>query len=192
MYNNELVHKIRQGEENSFKILFEKFYDPLLAFVTSFTNDKQEAKDIVQNSFIVLWEKREKLLDDSVLKSYLFKIAYNQYINLYKKKKYRTKVLDEIKENALTNYINLVDDTEDDNVNRLLHLIENLPPKCKQILLLNKKEGKKYKEIALLLGVSKKTVESQMRIAYQKIRKGFNDDELVLIFSFMKHFGNSK
>ncbi|MDO5979021.1 RNA polymerase sigma factor [Flavivirga spongiicola] len=185
---NELVPKIKQGDKKAFKIIFEAFYDSLVAYVTTFTNDQQEAKDIVQNCLIILWEKRSHLKDDSLIKNYLFKIAYHQYINHYKKKQYQDKVLDEIKQKTLNDYINAPDDGKNNTVNRLLHLIEGLPPKCKQVLLLNKKEGKKYKEIAELLGVSIKTVESQMRIAYQKIRKGFNDDELILVFSFMKHF----
>ena len=66
---------------------------------------------------------------------------------------------------------------------KLIEIIEELPPKCKEILLLNKREGKKYHEIAEQLQISIKTVESQMRIAYKKIREGFSKAPLFLFFN---------
>ena len=70
----------------------------------------------------------------------------------------------------------------DNRIKRLKAIIETLPPKCKEILLLNKISGLKYKEISEHLHISQKTVETQMRVAYIKIRKGFDDDKLIMFF----------
>ncbi|WP_375141560.1 sigma-70 family RNA polymerase sigma factor [Aestuariibaculum sp. M13] len=58
--------------------------------------------------------------------------------------------------------------------------MNTLPPKCKEILELNKLRGLNYKEIAEKLNISEKTVENQMSVAYKKIRKGFENDRLFL------------
>lgn len=65
-------------------------------------------------------------------------------------------------------------------IKKMKDIIEILPPKCKKIIKLNKIDGKKYSEIAELMNISVKTVESQMRIAFNKIRKAFKDDKMVL------------
>ena len=62
--------------------------------------------------------------------------------------------------------------------------IEALPPKCKEIIYLNKVQGIKYSEIANQLDISIKTVESQMRIAFKKIRKAFKEDKTILFLLF--------
>ncbi|WP_084532603.1 RNA polymerase sigma factor [Arenibacter palladensis] len=65
-------------------------------------------------------------------------------------------------------------------------IVAKLPPKCREILLLNKRDGLKYKEIALKLNVSEKTVESQMRIAFKKIRGEFKNDKQFFVIIFNK------
>lgn len=173
--NNEtrIVDKLRKGDHAIFKIVFEELYPSVLAYVLTLTADDAKAKDIAQSSFISLWEKRKKLREKSSLRPYLFKIAYHFYINQYHKEKFRKKVLEEFKYDALQKIIPKEEDLDDDRQKRLGEIIDTLPVKCREILLLNKKDGKKYKDIAALLNISVKTVESQMRIAYIKIREGF-------------------
>lgn len=100
----------------------------------------------------------------------------------YRSLKRKETFFDELKEKALRDSI--IDDKEliDNRIKRLKAIIETLPPKCKEILLLNKISGLKYKEISEHLHISQKTVETQMRVAYIKIRKGFDDDKLIMFF----------
>ncbi|PHQ58994.1 MAG: RNA polymerase sigma-70 factor [Maribacter sp.] len=186
MDKTKLVCDIKNGDQLAFKLIYEEFYEPLLAYITTFTRNRQDAKDIVQNCFIILWNKRKDLADDSSLKSYLFTVAHNLYINQYKKDLYRSRVLDELKFKALNNRIDESRTITEARIERMTLLIENLPPRCKQIFLMSKREGKKYIEISTLLNISSKTVESQMRIAYQKIRDGFQKDKLVIFLCFKK------
>ena len=190
MDKTKLVCDIKNGDQLAFKLIYEEFYEPLLAYITTFTRNRQDAKDIVQNCFIILWNKRKDLADDSSLKSYLFTVAHNLYINQYKKDLYRSRVLDELKFKALNNRIDESRTITEARIERMTLLIENLPPRCKQIFLMSKREGKKYIEISTLLNISSKTVESQMRIAYQKIRDGFQKDKLVIFLCFKKIRGH--
>ncbi len=186
MNNDEMVLQIKQGNHAAFKTIFESFQPSLLAYVTTFTHNQQEAKDIVQNSFIILWNKRKKLQDKSSLKNYLFTVAHNLFINEYRKEQFKNKVFTDLKVSALNNRLTEDENIKDQRSERLLKLIDELPPRCKEILLLNKRDGFKYKEISTLLNISIKTVESQMRIAFVKIREGFKNDKFILFTIFKK------
>ena len=188
MNDSQLVLMLKSDDKKVFNEIFKQHYTPLLAYVVTFIGNPNEAKDIVQNSFIILWNKRKKLSDDSSLKNYLFTVARNLYITQYRKKATQLKFFDELKFNALNDRVIEDDTIANERSKRLLVLIEELPPKCKEILLLNKHEGLKYAEISQTLNISIKTVESQMRIAFKKIRLGFKKDGLYLFIAFKKYF----
>lgn len=84
-------------------------------------------------------------------------------------------VLDVLKRHALEVRLHEGEDATARRIEKLKKIIEILPDGCREILTLNKMEGLKYREIAEKLNISVKTVESQMRIAYRKIREGFED-----------------
>lgn len=163
---------------------FRKLHPKLLAYAVTLTNDQQEAKDLVQNTFLKLWERRDELLTAPTLKNYMYATVHNMFIDHYRKKQTKSNFIDQIKANALKTFIDENDSLQDDKIERLRKEIENLPPRCKQILLLNKRDGMKYKEIASELKISVKSVESQMRIAYQKIRESFENESLLLLIVF--------
>lgn len=180
----EIVKSLRLGDRIAFKCLFEKYYDRLVAFIVTYSHDKIQAEEVVQQTFITLWENKLKLDSDKSPKAYLYTIAYNKYIDSIKNLKKQEKLLHLVWENALRNRIE--EDTEaiEERIKKMKDVIEELPPKCKKIIVMNKMQGVKYKDISELLGISVKTVESQMRIAFTKIREAFKDDQLMLFILF--------
>lgn len=187
MDDNSLVNSIKKGDKTAFKKLFLKYHKPLVAYTISFTNDEALADDIVQKSFISLWERREKLEIQSSIKSYLYSTCYKMFISDYRTKKRRDRLLDNYKEEALREKIELDPEEINLKVEKMRLLINQLPPKCKEILELNKFQGLQYKEIAEALNISVKTVEAQMSNAYKKIREGFKDDQVILfILNYIK------
>ncbi len=180
-----LADNIKKNDENAFKTLFDRYYKKLLDYAFTFTGDLQEAEDIVQQTFITLWSHRKKIDSKKSIKSYLYRITHNNYIDTYRKQKHKESFFDEIKERALRDRIN--DDDDEIIAQRILKLkdvIETLPDKCKEILQMNKFQGLKYTEIADLLDISVKTVESHMNTAFKKIRKAFKSDEFFLFFLY--------
>jgi len=179
-----LADNIRKNNENAFKTLFERYYKKLVDYTFSFTGNLQEAEDIVQQTFITLWTNRKKINTTKSIKSYLYKITYNNYIDTYRKQKYKESFFDEIKERALRDRINNEEDIIEQRISKLKIVIESLPEKCKEILQMNKFQGLKYKEIADQLDISVKTVESHMHTAFKKIRKAFKGDDFFLFFLY--------
>lgn len=179
----ELIHKIVNDDRVAFDILFKKYYKPLVYYIKSFSQDSYVSEDVVQQVFMDLWMNRNDLKVNKSVKGYLYWVSYTKYIDLYRKIKHREHLLDDFKEKALRDSI--VEDNEQLNnrIKKLKELIDNLPPTCKNVLELNKLYGLKYDEIAKRLNISKKTVESHMSTAFKKIRKGFDNDKLIMFFT---------
>jgi len=181
---------MRQKEED-FKLVFEQLYGPVLAYTKTLTNNHDQAKDIVQNCFITLWQKRPDLLASPTLKRFLFTTAYNSFIDLYRKDQRKNKILDDLKYSMAKENLSEDEGYNDLKIKKLKIVIDLLPPKCREILLLNKRDGLKYKEIALKLNISEKTVESQMRIAFKKIREEFKNEKqffVLIMNNISKYF----
>jgi RNA polymerase sigma-70 factor (ECF subfamily) len=181
----EAVVAIKKGDRFAFKYLFTTYYNRLVAYITTYTHNKMQSEDIVQQAFVSLWEDKSKLDQTKSPKPYLYAIAYNRYIDTIKKSKKQEKLISQIWERALLDRIE--EDTEalERRIQKMKQVIDSLPPKCKEIIILNKIQGVKYKEIADQMGISVKTVESQMRIAFIKIREAFKEDPLI-IFLLLK------
>ena len=86
-----------QRKEDNFKLVFERHYGPVLAYTKTLTNNHDKAKDIVQNCFIILWQKRPDLIESPTLKRFLFTTAYNSFVDLYRKDQRKNIILDNIK-----------------------------------------------------------------------------------------------
>lgn len=183
-----LATNIKVGDEKAFKTLFDRYYKKLVDYALSYTSNLHEAEDIVQQTFITLWTNRKNINTTKSIKSYLYRITHNSYIDTYRKKIHKESFFDEIKERALRDRINDDDEIIEQRILKLKIIIESLPEKSKEILKLNKFDGLKYKEIADLLGISIKTVEAHMYTAFKKIRKAFKGDDffLFLLFKIMR------
>lgn len=190
MTDVKLFLKIKDNNSLAFQQFYNKYYQRLLSYIITFTKDRDQAKDIVQEAFVILWTNRESIDTSKSPKSYIFFVAKNIFIDHYRKEKRDLQFLIELKETALSEQME--NDTEEikQRIEKMKRMIENLPEKCKVILKLSKIEGLNYQEIANHLNISPKTVESQMRIAFNKIREQFSEEDLIFFFSFYRsvHF----
>ena len=187
--DNGLYIKLREGNEHAFKTLFEKYYSALCHFACQLLKDNVLAEESVQELFVRLWEKRELLNIETSVKHYLFQSVRNQCLNLIQHQKIRKQYAGRMIESA-----NRELDTEQyfmevDLIKRIEKSIGSLPPKRKEIFILSREQGLKYKEIAEKLNISIKTVEAQMGMALKYLRddlKEYNDHILTLLLIFKK------
>ncbi|RXG18374.1 RNA polymerase sigma-70 factor (ECF subfamily) [Leeuwenhoekiella aestuarii] len=183
MQEQIVLQRIIHGDEEAFRFFFKTNYASLFSYIISLTFDKDEAEDLTQQAFIKLWTNRAKIDISKSTKSYLFTIGYNLFLDSQKKLKNQRNYIQELQHNAIIDEINN-EEILHDKILELRKAIDLLPEKCKTILLLNKVDGLKYQEIAEKLDISVKTVESQMRIAFQKIRETFKNDKIILWLLF--------
>jgi len=183
----ELLKMIRQGNEESFAKAFDHYYTSLCYFTDKYIHDLDESRSLVQQVFVDLWIKRDKLVIQYSLKSYLFKAAQNSALDYLKHKLVETKYLNDIKPEEIIVERDLIEEAELNA--RINAAIGELPEKCREIFLLCRFEELRYTEIALRLGISVKTVEMQMGIALKKLKSklSVNQHIQILVYLFSKN-----
>ena len=183
----ELLKMIRQGNEESFAKAFDHYYTSLCYFADKFIHDLDESRSLVQQVFVDLWIKRDKLVIQHSLKSYLFKATKNSALDYLKHKLVETRYLNDIKPEEIMVERDLIEEAELNA--RINAAIGELPEKCREIFILCRFEELRYTEIALRLGISVKTVEMQMGIALKKLKLklSVNQRIQILIYLFSKN-----
>lgn len=188
--NDVLIESLKNGDEKAYNYLIDKYHHNLCVYANSLVKNIYSAEDIVQNVFIKVWEQRTRLKTDHAIKSFLYKLVYNEFIDLYRKNQSLFS-LEKSYYDAL-NSIVLEDDSE--SLQRVISVvnreIQNLPPKCKEVFILSKKEGLTNIEIAEHLDVSIKTVEAQITKAFSILRSSLDEkikNFLFLLFSKKKN-----
>ncbi|MEO5976910.1 MAG: RNA polymerase sigma-70 factor [Chryseolinea sp.] len=170
----DLVVAIKEGDPQSLELLFRRMYPRLSAYARKFLNDTYESEEIVQELFYKIWVERDRLDENQSLSAYLFTSVKNRCLNALTTRKSRTKHAE------LMRYLYLNESSDFTSSHNLLvakelerdfeEALKDLPPECKRIFELSRFDGLRYKEIALQLNISIKTVETQISRALAKLR----------------------
>jgi RNA polymerase sigma-70 factor (ECF subfamily) len=165
------LRKIRKGNIASFEELFHRFYQGLLAYARNLVKSDMVAEEVIQDVFYNIWKNRVSLRITRSWQSYLYRSVYNNSM-MYLRKKRREHILEEGQFLDLEG--SLPDPSEAVLVQEMTDLvsmaIEDLPDRTREIFLLNRQEGLKYREIAERLSISVKTVEANMGKALRALR----------------------
>lgn len=143
--------------------------------------DKTEAEDITQNVFIRMWEKKEMIDPNRSFEGFIFTIAYRLLIDHYRANARRFGVdpMDSFAEATLQSTLHTDDLVHHHQLESLYQkALLALPPKRKEIFLLSRHNGLSNREIAQKMGISVKTVETQMTAALGFLRDFFDRTEM--------------
>ncbi|WP_299546878.1 RNA polymerase sigma-70 factor [Seonamhaeicola sp.] len=168
--DKEIILAIKEGDRDAYSKLYILYYDRLCKYVYSLSSDYKQAEDIVQDLLIGLWINRGKLNIKTSLNNYLYRAVHNKFINLYKKNVREQSFINSIHREAIIELECFERDIKEGRLIALERVIEQLPPKRKEVFILSKLNNYKYKEIAKMLKISESTVESQIRKAMITIR----------------------
>ncbi len=182
----ELIRDFKKGDTKAFEVLFHKYHKKLYAFLFHLLQSKEDAEEIVQETFIKIWEKREDFNEGYSFGSFLFTIGKNAFLNL-NRKKINNKVFD--------NHLGFIEETSSDKTDDYIlfketkdiinSIIEGLPPKRKEIFLLRKIEGLSRKEVAEKLDISVITVDNQLMKANIYLKAQLKKYSLLLLVLFL-------
>ena len=166
--DKKLFDSIKNNSETAFKVVYEEYFIKLTQFISKMSHDKDLAEEVVQRTMVKVWEQRDKIVLTTSLKAYLYKVSYNEYL-MYLRKKSKFP-------NIESTVIEAIDEIEAEQDNQILLEkirveIDKLPPKCREVFILSKVKGMKYKEISEELNISTKTIEVHMTKALKSIRE---------------------
>ncbi|RGP18186.1 RNA polymerase sigma-70 factor [Parabacteroides gordonii] len=174
---------------------FENFYITWYSRVKYFARDyvlsEEEAENITQDVFLEFYQKRDSLDFHINIIAYLFTSVKNKCIDYLRRKLLEQEAAAKMQEEFDLSFRMKFDSLEafnleglsEDNIKNIIEkALESLPERCREIFVMSKIEGKKQKEIAEDLGVSVKTIECQMTIAYKKLREELKNYLPLLLF----------
>ena len=139
---------------------FKSLYKPLCLFALRYTDQVDDAEDIVQQAFADVWDKNRAGNVIGNLKAYLYQAVRNRSLSFTSQP---------VNAEATEQLPDVEDTSEEEDI--LRDAIDRLPPERKKIFLLSKRDGLKYQEIAEELNLSVKTVENQMSKALKALRE---------------------
>lgn len=181
-------------KRTEFENIYVAHYSRMKRFAQEYVIREEDAENIVQDVFLDLWEQNLLLLSHTNLFAYLFTAVKNRCIDFLRHKTIVQKTTDKLQDDYMKalqikfQSLEAFDEqlfSEPDIETVIQNAIESLPQKCREIFILNKIEGKKQKIIAQELNISINTVESQMAIAYKKLKEVLKDHVPLLIFLFI-------
>ncbi len=180
MHKNIIKH-IKRGDKKAFQEVFDAYFHALSAFGYKYVPDPPAVEDMVQESFISFWEKRQDFDHLSALKSYLYTSVRNRCLNHIKhlavEKKHEPALLYELEsQQHVSRHV-----IEEETYRLLLTEIRKLPDASQEIMILAL-NGLKNPEIAEELGISVNTVKTQKKIAYAKLKDKLGPRMGILLF----------
>jgi RNA polymerase sigma-70 factor, ECF subfamily len=169
-YLDQDLESLKSGDIRAFERLFRHYYPLLVAFAIRYVNDREAAREIVQDFFVKLFERRQSLIIETSVKSYLYRSVHNYCINHINQKAIHDR---HIRNLELDREVTEDPDSAIRNSElqqRIHDVVEQLPSKCRKIFRMNRYEGLKNEEIAEALNLSKRTVETQISKALRILR----------------------
>lgn len=178
----ELGKRIRKGDVAAFDLFYGQYSQRLYGFAFSMLKNKEDAKEIVQEAFLKLWNKRAEIDSAYSLKAFLFSISYHIIIDLLRK---RTQ--DAGFKEYLRNYFNDETAKTDELVHfnelneALERMVSELPLQRRKVYLMSREEGLSHQEIAGKLGITIKTVENHINLSLKYLRKKLGSHNLLIL-----------
>lgn len=165
------VAKTQVGDAQAFESLFRVYCEALIQFAYRFVQDRARAENIVQDVFLNIWTNRTALDPDRNFKAYVYAAVRNRAL---KELEHQQVVRDA--EVDLKTRLGIVRTPEDDYVSHetgeaIRQAIKELPQRCQTIFNMSRLDRLTYGEIAVILGLSVKTVETQMGRALKTLRE---------------------
>jgi RNA polymerase sigma-70 factor (ECF subfamily) len=172
-------------DENAFELFFHILNNSLIKFCVLYVHQREIAEEIVSDVFVKCWLNRKNLTEIQNPETYLFVAVKNQSLNHIKK--YSTIHLVQIEETNSVEFVNTYNPQKEienkELIFRMDQAIAGLPQQCRIVFRLIKEDGMKYKEVAEILNISPRTVQTQLFRAIKKLS--------VVLTQYNKHNENT-
>jgi len=180
MTESELIIALKSGDQTAYRQLIENYQVPLIKVCRGFLHNEPDAADIVQDTFIEVFQSVSNFREEAKLSTWLYRIAVNKSLNLLRKRKInnlvRLDMLFAAKINPLHEIIdeNPLPGNSLENRERTKYIkktVDLLPPNQRIAFILNKYQDLAYKEIAEVMDISIASVESLLHRAKMNVQR---------------------
>lgn len=180
------IEAFRDGQISGFEKIYRLFNGRVYNFVFSIIRDSSLAKDLTQDTFLLIWDRRANIDGANNLEGYIFTVAKNAVYQHIRRKLLLQKYINKSETNLEPENAGIEQKLDNKLFEEdVLKLINELPESRKKIFLLFWKSDMSYREIAELLSVSEKTVATQIHRSLQFLREKFGNKTLYIILLFL-------
>lgn len=174
------IDLLKDGDIATYEAIYNEFFGTLFSLCYQYVSKPADAEEIVQDSFLKLWEVRTRLDDHTNIKNFLYTIAKNNCLNFIRNEQIASFHLKKYSEELTSNYEALCLLNDDfgkieELKFRIDQAVDSLPERWKAVFRMSRDENLRYRDIAQKLGISEKTVEANITKALKKLRKDLQD-----------------
>jgi RNA polymerase sigma-70 factor, ECF subfamily len=178
-----LMERIRDGDQDAVIGLVERFQNELVGFFYHQCWDQLVAEELAQDVFVNVYRSRSRYQATAKVRTYLYRIAHNLWIDHLRRQKRHLSIDAEFGEQSmrLVDVLKAPDAPEDTSGRdqlvrtRVHEALENLPEGQREVFVLANNHGMKYQEIAAILHIPEGTVKSRMHNAVRALRDELTD-----------------
>jgi|KBSMisStandDraft_5_1062788.scaffolds.fasta_scaffold373516_3 RNA polymerase sigma-70 factor (ECF subfamily) len=167
-----MIEAIKRGDAFAYEQAFVQYRDKVYFYFLKKTRSSEDAKDLLQITFLKLWKYRNSLSEDYLLEQHLFQIARTVFIDYLRRENKVVKVRKAVNERFEENN-SVYTATEFDLQKHVHKALSSMPALRKKVFELNRLQGYSYKEIAEMLFISVKAVDNNLSKALRQLRKIF-------------------
>ncbi|MGF7073416.1 RNA polymerase sigma factor [Mucilaginibacter sp. R-33] len=167
----QLIDHLKKDDENAFSEIYSRYADSLADFATSKLFDVEDARDIIHDVFVKLWQQRAQLKIDRDLKAYLFKLTRDRIVDKVRKNITRREYAAMLDSLAVGYEVTIEQKIAAKEIAKSIETsLDELSPRVKEIYLLSREENLSIIEIADKLQLSEQTVKNQLSTALKHLR----------------------
>lgn len=166
-----LFQMLKDGNELAYQILFDRLWERMYILAFSLLHNREAAKDLVQEIWIDLWE-RKHTIENRNIEAFLLQATRFKVYKLLRNSKsigFSQELLDRLQLPKSEDVMSVIIAKE--TKSRIDDIVDSLPPKCNQVFVLSRYQGLGNAEISEMLNISKRTVETHVSNALSKIKK---------------------
>jgi RNA polymerase sigma-70 factor (family 1) len=177
-HEKELLSQLQLGNERAFEQLYRIYSLQIFKKLLRLVKKEEVAKELLQDVFLRIWEKRATIDENKSFRAYLYCIAQNLVTDLFRRAAYDRKLLQHLIAGAIELY-NPIEDAYNlrDGNAALQQALNSLSPQRKKVYTLCKMEGKSYEEVSLMLGISTSTISDHIVKATKLLKTYFAANE---------------
>jgi len=173
--DKDLLDGIIRSDVPSYEAIYVRYYSRLLSFVKGMLKDSSRAEDVTQNVFMKLWAGRESLDASLSLRNYLFVLAKNEILNIFRSKGHTAMTYSDTLPESRQTAPSVESAIEYAETNRAIsRIIDSMPERRREVFLMSRYQHRSVDEIASTLNLSPRTVEKHIELALKEIRRNFN------------------
>jgi RNA polymerase sigma-70 factor (ECF subfamily) len=170
--DNEIIEKVLGGNHEIFRLLVEKYKNPVAAIIKGMLGDCPEAEDVGQETFIRFYRSLAEFRGDSSLKTYLIRIAMNLSLNeIKKRRRYKSSTVYMDSVSNITHQFDITIHERAEIMETIQNAMDKLDPRQRSVFVLRIVEGYSTKETAKILKIPLGTVLSRLARALEEMRR---------------------